>query len=112
MREQQLPLFRIRHCYEGDMSGDRNGMNRGGKAVAAATALKGGCAAVILDLDAEFSVGLRMTLAFDSLALLLEFSGFSRWLLRSVGGRFSDLLNIENILFPTRSQLVLNQVFP
>ena len=54
-------------------------------------------------------------LAFNSLAILLFENGLSRflcWLFWSVDGRFLDLLDVENILFPARSQFVLDQVFP
>ena len=55
----------------------------------------------------------KVALAFNSLALLLfGFPGFLPWLFWSVEGRFLDLLEVENILFPPRSQFVLNQLFP
>jgi len=57
----------------------------------------------------------KVPLAFNSLAHLLfekGFPGFLRWLFWSVDGRFLNLLHIENILFPARSQFVLDQVFP
>ncbi len=42
----------------------------------------------------------------------MGFPGFLRWLLWSGGGRFLDLLDVEKILFPARSQFILDQVFP
>ena len=57
----------------------------------------------------------EVPLALNSLALLpfeKGFPGFLPGLFGSVDGRFLDLLDVENILFPARSQFVPDQVFP
>jgi hypothetical protein len=57
----------------------------------------------------------KTRLALNSLVLLpfrKKFLGFSPGLFGSVDGRLLDLLDVENILFPARSQFVSDQVFP
>ena len=54
-----------------------------------------------------FSVPLVLT-SLGPFLFANGFRDFWGWLLWSVGGRFLDLLNIKKILFPSRSQFVLD----